>query len=441
MIFVGSGSNNPGPVSAANPSSSSNSVKVFSAFTGALVPGGLPNGDFFVAGTGGITNGIDDVAFDTAGNFYVTALSDNKVVKFDSTGNLVNDNFASGNGLTRPTGLTFGPDGNLYVSSSLSDQILTYDGGTGAFISAFVTDSNGAIFGLDTPRGLIFGPDGNLYVASRNERGGLPNSGIRVLRFYGPNTPPGPPDAGDGFPSPANAGTAATFAFGTNAPSFLAFNPSATDPTILNPPAATPTPVPPPPAIPERAGNPAQLESNRISSPGAFTASRLPATDASGAALGQDVVEDVEPGFSRSTTSSQNVAQLAFSSQRRTAAIPGSRPNPDGSIDTRPIVSNPSGGVGGTHDIWVTASQDFTAPILVQVSSGNSRYPVLAPGPQAPANLPSPRTAEAGLTPGTPVRIAFVVDERESGLNAVALRFYDASNRPNIFNSTANFRF
>ena len=51
-------------------------------------------------------------------------------------------------GLVRAQGLTFGPDGNLYVSSSVNDQVLRYDGSTGAFLDAFVSQGSG---GLDGP--------------------------------------------------------------------------------------------------------------------------------------------------------------------------------------------------------------------------------------------------------------------------------------------------
>ena len=44
-----------------------------------------------------------------------------------------------------PTGLTFGPDGNLYVTSSLNDQVLRYDGSTGAFLDAFVPSGSGGL--------------------------------------------------------------------------------------------------------------------------------------------------------------------------------------------------------------------------------------------------------------------------------------------------------
>ena len=80
-------------------------------------------------------------------------------------------------GLCEPQGLTYGPDGNLYVASggdnadgdacgtTGTDAILKFDGGSGAFIGPFVTTGTG---GLTDPVGLVFGPDGNLYVASED---------------------------------------------------------------------------------------------------------------------------------------------------------------------------------------------------------------------------------------------------------------------------------
>jgi hypothetical protein len=66
-------------------------------------------------------------------------------------------------GLTNPSRMVFGPDGNAYVGStaSASNAILRYDGTTGAFIDAFVPSGSG---GLDGPLGMVFRPDGYLYV-------------------------------------------------------------------------------------------------------------------------------------------------------------------------------------------------------------------------------------------------------------------------------------
>ena len=52
---------------------------------------------------------------------------------------------------------------DLLVLSNDTDEVLRYDGSTGAFLGAFVSAGSG---GLDEPSGLAFGPDGNLYVGS-----------------------------------------------------------------------------------------------------------------------------------------------------------------------------------------------------------------------------------------------------------------------------------
>lgn len=67
-------------------------------------------------------------------------------------------------GLTVPVGLEFGPDGNLYTSSSATDEIYRYDGRTGEFIDIFVEAGSG---GMSSPRAIRFGgPNSDLYVIS-----------------------------------------------------------------------------------------------------------------------------------------------------------------------------------------------------------------------------------------------------------------------------------
>jgi hypothetical protein len=85
---------------------------------------------------------------------------------------------SSSGGLTNPSSIVFGPDGNAYVSStaSSSNAVLRYNGTTGAFIDAFVPSGSG---GLDGPIGMVFRPDGYLYVV-----GWRSNS---VLRYQASN--------------------------------------------------------------------------------------------------------------------------------------------------------------------------------------------------------------------------------------------------------------
>ena len=84
--------------------------------------------------------------------------------------------FASGGGLSFPRGLAFGPDGNLYVASEGTDNILKYDGTTGTYLSEFVAAGAG---GFAQPKGLAFAPDGRLYVAGYDTSSAL----AEVYRF------------------------------------------------------------------------------------------------------------------------------------------------------------------------------------------------------------------------------------------------------------------
>src|SRR5215510_2388800 len=104
--------------------------------------------------------------FAAADVVYVTSFDNDSVLRFDAENGAPLGVFvASGSGgLNGPTGLTFGPDGQLYVSSfTFNFSVLKYDGQTGQFLGEFVTSGSG---GLLAPMDLGFGPDGNLYVAS-----------------------------------------------------------------------------------------------------------------------------------------------------------------------------------------------------------------------------------------------------------------------------------
>ena len=74
-----------------------------------------------------------------------------------SLGPLVPSGFG---GLDSPQGICVGPDGNVYVSSAVTDQVLRYSP-TGAFLGQF---NQGG--GLDQPWFCKWGPDGKFYVSS-----------------------------------------------------------------------------------------------------------------------------------------------------------------------------------------------------------------------------------------------------------------------------------
>ena len=88
----------------------------------------------------------------------------NAILRFDRASGAFLGTFAdAGSGLSLPVCLARGPDGNVYVTSQGSDEVLRYaDDGTA--MGAFVAAGSG---GIDGPSGLAFAPDGRLYVAGR----------------------------------------------------------------------------------------------------------------------------------------------------------------------------------------------------------------------------------------------------------------------------------
>jgi sugar lactone lactonase YvrE len=104
---------------------------------------------------------------------------------------------AGSGGPSQPTGLTFGPDCNLYVSNFSSNQVMRYDGATGAPLPS--TGNSGAIYvssqsgGLVTPHGLAFGKDGRLYGSSVGTTSGVLRydgvTGVYDINFTGLNPP------------------------------------------------------------------------------------------------------------------------------------------------------------------------------------------------------------------------------------------------------------
>ena len=116
----------------------------------------------------------EGIAFGPDGNLCISSRSE-EVLRYDGQSGAFIDVFASGNGLVDPAGIAFGgPDDDLYVSSGIADdgvggnQILRFDGVTGAF-ETVVDPTNAA--GLDDPEGMTFGADGLLYVDSTPEEG------------------------------------------------------------------------------------------------------------------------------------------------------------------------------------------------------------------------------------------------------------------------------
>lgn len=121
------------------------------------------SGAFVVTSPASGLDGPTGLAFGPDGNLYVS--SPGRILRYSGQNGAFMGSFAGGGGLANPTSLAFGPDGNLYVSSFPGNAVLRYNGQMGAFIDVFVPAGRG---GLNRPSGLLFGPDGSLYVSSFN---------------------------------------------------------------------------------------------------------------------------------------------------------------------------------------------------------------------------------------------------------------------------------
>lgn len=99
-------------------------------------------------------------------DFFVASESTNSVKRYDIAGNFLGDFVSPGSGgLSAPQGVTFGPDGHLYVSSGGDNNVKKYHGQTGAFLGNFLSGTT-VIF----PADLQF-YKGNLLISEFNQPG------------------------------------------------------------------------------------------------------------------------------------------------------------------------------------------------------------------------------------------------------------------------------
>lgn len=119
--------------------------------------------EFIPSQYGGIRR-VHDMMLHTDDLVYVCSWASSTIARFDvKTGEYIDDFVEEEEGgLIGPTAIVFGPDGNFYVTSWGTDEVLRYSP-EGEFIDVFVSRGSG---GLELPHGLRFGPDGNLYVGS-----------------------------------------------------------------------------------------------------------------------------------------------------------------------------------------------------------------------------------------------------------------------------------
>jgi DNA-binding beta-propeller fold protein YncE len=122
---------------------------------------------FVPSGSGGLTGDLDPQFFTWGpdGNLYVTSPGTNSVLRYDGASGAFIDAFIppGSGGLNGPNGIQFRPDGRVYVGSAYSNEVFRYEATSGALVDVFVSAGSG---GLNLPVEIRFGPDGNLYVVS-----------------------------------------------------------------------------------------------------------------------------------------------------------------------------------------------------------------------------------------------------------------------------------
>jgi len=135
----------------------SHSVKRFDGQTGEYVD------DLVAAHAGGLTE-TQEVLLGPGGNLIVSGLGNAAILTFDRrTGEFLGD-FTSGYALDQPTKMTWGPDGNLYVSQwGASHTTVAVFDSDGAFIRE-------ATPSLSNPMQQAWDAGGTLYVATFDSR-------------------------------------------------------------------------------------------------------------------------------------------------------------------------------------------------------------------------------------------------------------------------------
>lgn len=137
-----------------------NTIYVASFLNDKVVKFSIPDGKFLgvVADKSHGLKGPEDVAFLKDGTLLICSHYTDNVLKLNSSSGEQLGVFAT---VEKPVGLTVGSDGNVYVTSYVSNSILRFDGQTGNFIDVYAAGG-----GLEGPSSVSFADLRTLYAAS-----------------------------------------------------------------------------------------------------------------------------------------------------------------------------------------------------------------------------------------------------------------------------------
>jgi hypothetical protein len=107
-----------------------------------------------------------EIFIDRDENILIASSATDEVLRYDGrSGAFMGALISAGSGgLDYPVSMLYAPDGTLLVTSQLSSEVLRYDSTNGTFLGEFVPAGSG---GLNGPSDIAYGPDGLLYVAGR----------------------------------------------------------------------------------------------------------------------------------------------------------------------------------------------------------------------------------------------------------------------------------
>lgn len=153
-------------------SGGTDSVKAYDPNSGAYL------GDLVASGTGGLVAPFG-LAISPAGSLLVTS-NDGRVLEYDAgSGALIRELVSpdDNGGLADPRGILALPDGRVLVASRETDQVLEFDGASGAFVRQFNRGGTADRMTLDQPWCVRLGPDGDIYVSRAHDHDHRPGGG------------------------------------------------------------------------------------------------------------------------------------------------------------------------------------------------------------------------------------------------------------------------